>query len=212
MKIRLLVDIRDVFKDYPDRITSADLCAGLAAIEGSPWSEDERTRKPITPSGVARLLKPFGISPRTINLGPDSAKHSLKGYHRSDFADAWERYLPPLSQEVSLAVTPSPSGPDAVLPDSLGVTTPSHDVYEVPPRKASPAPLVTATTIENINTDAVGDVLTARTPTAVEAAKPCAYFKGMDLRKPCAACGGRYASHSFGWPKPTPAVEEVECL
>jgi len=45
----------------------------------------------MTPAGIARLLKPFGISPETIRVGEDTAK----GYRLSAFEDAFARYLPP---------------------------------------------------------------------------------------------------------------------
>lgn len=35
------------------------------------------------------LLAPYGITPRTIRLGANT----VKGYHRRDFQDSWERYL-----------------------------------------------------------------------------------------------------------------------
>lgn len=35
------------------------------------------------------LLAPYGITPRTIRLG----SNTIKGYHKADFTDAWERYL-----------------------------------------------------------------------------------------------------------------------
>ncbi len=53
--------------------------------------------KPITQSGIAKLLKPFKIKPSTVRLGAETAK----GYKREDFSDAWSRY------GVTQAVTPS---------------------------------------------------------------------------------------------------------
>ena len=48
------------------------------------------TRKPITPSQLAALLKPLKIRPKThrINGKPD------KGYLYSDFEDSFLRYIP----------------------------------------------------------------------------------------------------------------------
>ncbi|MDP9320286.1 MAG: DUF3631 domain-containing protein [Chloroflexota bacterium] len=64
--VRLLEDIRRIFgRRGTDRITTADLVADLVSDEESPWVEF-RKGKPITAAGLARLLKPFGISSRTI--------------------------------------------------------------------------------------------------------------------------------------------------
>jgi hypothetical protein len=87
----LLSDIRRTFitKDT-DRLPSAELASALAGIETSPWGEWSHG-KPITPIGVARLMKPFEIRPHPVR---DGAKVS-RGYEKSDFEDAWRRYLGP---------------------------------------------------------------------------------------------------------------------
>jgi putative DNA primase/helicase len=69
------------------------LLGKLAQDETLPWGEFSNGR-PLTPIGLARLLKPFGICPGTIRL----EKETAKGYLKENFADAWTRYLPlPLS-------------------------------------------------------------------------------------------------------------------
>lgn len=62
-------------------------------MEERPWAEWKASKgasaKPLTPTQLARLLKPFGIAPRgTIRIGAKTAK----GYHRDQFAEAWRRY------------------------------------------------------------------------------------------------------------------------
>ena len=87
----LLRDVRDVFAERGvARISSADLVVALCRLDERPWSEWRRGR-PITPVQVARLLKPYGITPATMRLADESR---LKGYDREAFADAWLRYLP----------------------------------------------------------------------------------------------------------------------
>ncbi len=44
----------------------------------------------MTPTQLARLLRPFKIRPRTIRLGGDVRK----GYRRADLGEAFSRYLP----------------------------------------------------------------------------------------------------------------------
>jgi 5S rRNA maturation endonuclease (ribonuclease M5) len=85
----LLSDILQAFtvKDT-DRLSSADLVICLVEIETSPWGEWSHGR-PISPCKVARLLRPFNISPHNIRIGD----RTMKGYERDDFKDAWNRYL-----------------------------------------------------------------------------------------------------------------------
>ena len=45
----------------------------------------------IDPLILARTLKPFGITPRNLNLGD----HTLKGYLLEELEIVFERYLPP---------------------------------------------------------------------------------------------------------------------
>jgi putative DNA primase/helicase len=88
---QLLADIRQIFEDRgDDRITSADLCEALTALELRPWKEYGRRRKPITQIQVARLLDFFDIEPGSIRL-PEG--RTPKGYLRKDFEDAFSAYL-----------------------------------------------------------------------------------------------------------------------
>jgi len=89
-RIMVLADIRAIFRErQADRLASAELCASLNAIEGRPWAE-WRGGKPLTASGLARLLAPFTVIPGTIRIGDATAK----GYHVAHFQDAFGRYLP----------------------------------------------------------------------------------------------------------------------
>ena len=85
----LLADIHAIFaKRDVDRVTSADLVEALIAIEGRAWAE-WKAGKPISPNGIARLLARFAIAPETIRVND----RTPKGYRRSQFEDAFERYL-----------------------------------------------------------------------------------------------------------------------
>ncbi len=96
--IMLLHDIQDIFEGEKLRIkiTSADLLEKLLHLEDRPWSEWNRGHA-ITSNKIARYLKPFGVSPKTIRTGSTTAK----GYMKDDFEDAITRYIPVQS------VTPS---------------------------------------------------------------------------------------------------------
>jgi Protein of unknown function (DUF3631) len=55
-----------------------------------PWATWSRG-KPVTAVAVARLLKGFGIVPNTIKLSDGKQPN---GYRRSQFDDAFRRYVP----------------------------------------------------------------------------------------------------------------------
>jgi len=90
-RVMLLADIRSVFAGRTiDRLPSADLVEALVAMEDRPWAE-WRQGKPLTQNGLARLLKPFGITPTTVRVGTATPR----GYAFAHLADAFERYIPP---------------------------------------------------------------------------------------------------------------------
>jgi hypothetical protein len=95
----LLSDIRDIFnRTRADRMRSEDLITALLDIEESGWSEyrgmrDDQQPKKLTVGEMARLLKPFGIQPRSIwPLRRRKDSKSRKGYYRRQFEEAWKRY------------------------------------------------------------------------------------------------------------------------
>jgi hypothetical protein len=91
--VQLLTDIRQLFESRNlDKIPSAELADALIAIETSPWAEWSHG-KPITASKLARLLRPFDVTSRKIRTGD----RTPWGYERTDFEDAFRRYLPPQS-------------------------------------------------------------------------------------------------------------------
>ena len=92
----LLADLRRIFSETGEsKVASQLLCDRLGKLEDRLWPEFNNS-KVITPAQLARLLKPFGISPRDIRLG---AQAGIKGYVLADFMDAWSRYLPPEAPE-----------------------------------------------------------------------------------------------------------------
>jgi hypothetical protein len=91
IRVQLLADIRDVFEDRSvDRISSGDLVMALVALEERPWAEYSRG-KPLTQAKLARLLRPYGVVSGTKRL----PNRTAKGYLLEQFADAFNRYLPP---------------------------------------------------------------------------------------------------------------------
>lgn len=88
--VMLLTDLQTIFKeDGALHIASNDIVNKLVEIEERSWSEWYH-QKPITPRQLARLLKPFGVTPATVRIGSRTAK----GYRLEDFHDAFSRYIP----------------------------------------------------------------------------------------------------------------------
>ena len=86
-----MTDLRRVFdKKGIDKLPSKVLAEALIAKEESPWGDiDGRL---LDARKLASLLKPYGIGPDAHRMGAE--KKSTKGYRRSDFEDAWSRYVP----------------------------------------------------------------------------------------------------------------------
>ena len=90
--ILLLGSVHEVFAARNlDRVTSKELAAALAEMEGCPWPEYYRGQ-PISANQVAKKLKPFGITPVSIRPSK-SAISTAKGYYARDFEDAFKRYI-----------------------------------------------------------------------------------------------------------------------
>jgi Protein of unknown function (DUF3631) len=118
----LLAAIRAAF-GTDDRIRTGDLLARVNADEELPFG-GWRDGKGLDSRGLARLIRPYGVRPRSIRIGDDP---SGKGYLREQFADAWERWLPPTQREAAQTAQTAPAS------DS-GTETPLEktDVPDVP--------------------------------------------------------------------------------
>jgi putative DNA primase/helicase len=90
----LLADIRQVFNEARAvRMFSKTLVENLCSLTERPWPEAHRG-KPITETWLARRLHSFEINSRTLRIGDARAK----GYESTDFAGAFDRYLPAAEQ------------------------------------------------------------------------------------------------------------------
>jgi len=87
LSLRLLSDVREVFQEDEDRITTQTLIERLKNLEESPWSY---LFEKFNPSVLARLIKNYGIKPRPFSGG------KVRGYYRKSFEDPWSRYLDPV--------------------------------------------------------------------------------------------------------------------
>jgi hypothetical protein len=102
--VTLLVDIRGVFLAFGvDRITSVALVEALVSLDDGFWHEwrgvsDDRPPRKLTQSELARLLRPFGIRPKTIwPAQRRPGDKSKRGYARTQFEAAWRAYTPAAS-------------------------------------------------------------------------------------------------------------------
>lgn len=99
--IQLLADIRDVFdRKEVDRLFNNELLCALIEDEEGPWATWNRG-KPITSRQITVRLAEFGIKPKTVRKG--AAK---RGYERTQFEDAFARYLDNVPHD-DVAVDPS---------------------------------------------------------------------------------------------------------
>ena len=90
LQIQLLLDLRDIFGTQ-EYMYSQNICNELGNKEERIWSRFGRRREQITPYHLGRLLREFGIKSQNKRTG-----HNVnKVYFAKDFADVFQRYLPP---------------------------------------------------------------------------------------------------------------------
>ena len=142
IKTMLLSDIRDIINGrlHSDRIGSSELAATLGAMEGRPWAEWGRSRKPMTATALARQLEGFGIGPGTKRTGAET----FKGYLHSDFDEAFASYL------ADQTVTPSQPNNDGHC-DASQAVTPDVDVTLSKAPKPSNGALCDGVTVSSTN-------------------------------------------------------------
>jgi hypothetical protein len=113
--IRLLSDIKMVFDESGrSHLPTKVLIASLIALEESPWG-DLKGRQ-LDERALASRLRKYEVKPKTLRL---DAVTTIKGYERTDFYDAWARYLAPLPKDDSsvtsvTSVTDEPRRPPPV--------------------------------------------------------------------------------------------------
>jgi hypothetical protein len=94
--VRLLWDIRAVFDEQgTEKLFTEKLLGELKRLDESPWE----SLKPIT---MAKLLKPYGVTPEDQRIG----ETVRRGYQREYFRDAWLRFPPPKPATPAIAATP----------------------------------------------------------------------------------------------------------
>ncbi len=99
--VALLADVRTVFRAVGvDRIASSPLVEALIGLDDGLWNEwrgpsDDRPPRKLTQGELSRMLRPFGIRPKTIwPARRRPGDRSSRGYLRSQFEAAWRAYCP----------------------------------------------------------------------------------------------------------------------
>jgi hypothetical protein len=132
--VLLLRDIKKVFDAFHgEKLLTEAIIRGLSGMEESPWAT-LRKGEPIDSRGLANRLRKYGISSKAQRVGEDV----FKGYARSQFEDAWKRYVNDLEVDEDPA-NPHLEGNESVTPvtddtTSTGVAT---DVTAVTNAKGS---------------------------------------------------------------------------
>jgi hypothetical protein len=101
--MRLLADIRDVFGDE-DHLTTAELLSRLHALEDASWGDWYGS--PLSGRGLAKLLGAYRVMPLQKRVRGEKSR----GYFRSEFEDAFRRYVPE-SGTNGTSVTEEPDPP-----------------------------------------------------------------------------------------------------
>lgn len=91
----LLLDILSLMTQARlERVSSHVLIEVLRKLPGRRWSEDLRESE-ITERWLAGQLRPYGVQPRTLRIGPEQAK----GYTLEDLRELFVRYVPKVELE-----------------------------------------------------------------------------------------------------------------
>jgi len=93
--LRLLSDLRTVFGDH-EVLSTVDLISFLISLEESPWGD--LRGKPLDSRRLANILSPYAIRSKVIRTGTSTPR----GYQKSEFFDAWLRYLPTMDGPVGV--------------------------------------------------------------------------------------------------------------
>lgn len=125
--ILALHDVGTVFtkpeNSSKDALTSEEIVEYLLTLDERPWPEWSHGR-PLSKSGLARLLAPFGIKPRAIKIGG----RTLRGYRRDALSEPLSRYpvLAPESIPPSELQPPQPCSNHAENPASEKCNSPQE--------------------------------------------------------------------------------------
>ena len=94
----LLSDIRSIISEIDaDRIPSAELALLLADLQDRPWHDWPRY-KGFSEHQLAKLLRPYGITPKPMWRIGRLLKGTTRGYFFADFDRVFDQYLDPIEE------------------------------------------------------------------------------------------------------------------
>ncbi len=76
----------------PEFVTTETILEKLNARDDRPWCEFSPGKKPLTPHGLSRQLRPFDIKTDKKRLPADQGGKPLRGYWLKDLKPTWTRY------------------------------------------------------------------------------------------------------------------------
>jgi hypothetical protein len=85
LSLRLLSDVRTVWKPGQRTMLTADILSRLADLEESPWHQEVE----LNPRKLARMLRSFRVGSQQVR----TEKKTGKGYRREDLEPAFSSYL-----------------------------------------------------------------------------------------------------------------------
>jgi putative DNA primase/helicase len=127
----LLTDLKELFETRGESfLLSDEIVKDLCGLEERPWATYTHGNR-LTTSGLARLLKPFGITPSQKR----QTTQVLRGYFRADFDETFRRYLSPEAATVAtVATTPKRARKYGFVAGVAGVAAPGRFNAARPPR------------------------------------------------------------------------------
>ena len=98
--VECLKDCRKVFQEEgdPETMQSTALVDKLNSMVDRPWKTLSPGGNPMTPVKLSKILKNYGVRPSNIRF-KDAGGKPLKGYHRKNFEEAWNPWLPKGEQD-----------------------------------------------------------------------------------------------------------------
>ncbi|ARQ67495.1 DUF3631 domain-containing protein [Streptomyces marincola] len=137
--VKLLTDLRDQVFPGQATLSTVEILHVLNGLDESPWGDLDG--QPLTPRRLSKMLREYvtgtgkPIAPRTVRVGGQP----MKGYHRDDLTDAWNRYCPP---PLGTAVTPvtTPITPSLISDDTVTETSGRNRYTPVTADTGPPAP------------------------------------------------------------------------
>ncbi|MDG4889278.1 DUF3631 domain-containing protein [Mesorhizobium sp. WSM4887] len=96
--VKLLGDVKTIF-GHDEVLATESILRRLCDLDESPWVDMKG--KPLDDRGLANKLRPYGIKPKVVRIGTATPR----GYQRTDFIDAWQRYLPLPPSESATSAT-----------------------------------------------------------------------------------------------------------